>query len=541
MPRPKSKIDEMSQDEHINLIKRLWELQGKICFLCDGEINLQADEVEIDHIVPLADGGSDEEANWALMHAACNNKKRAQNLHLARAKMKFDKIKEKFGGAVTSAQILEEFNGGRQETFAIVEDNTIKLRFNNKDYSYQLFTDPSNDSYKCFFALLPIDIIYHDAELNPRKIVDIDKLIDEFFKKNPQLHVALCRMHFEEKGGKNKVLLFDGQHKAAAQILLGRRQIFCRVFINPDKDKLKEVNRRAHKELRQIEFFKSVLDTLGEDIFSVKFKEYLENPETKVKSEKAFITSIEAEERPEMERNLYHYLKTRVRDFTEPKNRFFDYVEMEKARSRILPISYDSVEKTFFRWFIDATPCEAEILEREEYSYERDIEASNLVKLMNLFAEKTLEQKFDKNIGAYKIEEQIRKGNIIPDEHLRAFRLYRPAAFIVWCEFLKEAIATYLILNRKITNDMKMEKKKGRGTKILWAKLDDNDWSAIGKMIDKIIGHKIWIDRGETISNAFGQTRPEFFKRFLENGEIEGKRLIDQPIDIKFLLSGVGE
>jgi hypothetical protein len=43
------------------------------------------------------------------------------------------------------------------------------------------------------------------------------------------------------------------------------------------------------------------------------------------------------------------------------------------------------------------------------------------------------------------------------------------------------------------------------------------------------------------MSNAFGQTRPEFFKRFLESGEIEGKKLIEQPIDIQFLLSGVGE
>lgn len=536
MPRPKSKIDEMSTEEKKNLTQRLWELQGKICFLCEKEINLRADNTELDHIIPLADNGPDEEANWALMHAECNNKKRAQNLQLAKAKMRFDKIKEKYGGAVTIAQILEEFKGSKEEVFAKIENDEIKIRFGNEDRMFSILTDPSNDSYKCFFGLLPIELLYHDSELNPRKITDIDKLIDEFFRKNPQLHVALCRIHFEESGGKSKVLLFDGQHKTAAQILLGRKHIFCRVFINPDKDHLKEVNRRAHKELRQIEFFRSVLDTLGQDIFSVKFKEYLESPETKPKSEKGFIDWIEAEKRPDMEKNLYHYLKTRIRDFKDPKNKFCIFVEREKARSRTLPISYDSVEKTFFRWFIDATPCDEEILESEENSYKRDIEAKNLVKLMNLFAEKTLEGKFDKNIGAHKIEEQIRKGKNIPDEHLRAFRLYRPAAFVVWCELLKEAIATYLNLNRKITNDMKTERKKGKGTRIFWAELDDNDWNAISKMIDKMISHKIWIDRGETISNAFGQTRPEFFKKFLEKGEIEGKKLVEQPIDTFYIL-----
>lgn len=545
MSRKVSKIDEMPEEEKRNLSQRLWEVQGKVCFLCEDEIKLEADQVEIDHIIPLADDGPDEESNWALMHAECNNKKRAQNLQLAKAKMKFEKIKRKYDGAVTTAQILAEFLGGKKDVFAKIDNNNISIRFDNRDYSYPILVDPSNEFYRCFFALLPIEVLYHDSELNPRKIIDIDKLIDEFFRKNPQLHVALCRMHFKKEGETSKILLFDGQHKTAAQVILGRKHIFCRVFINPDKDHLKDVNRRAHKELRQIEFFRSVLDTLGQDIFSVKFKEYLENPQTKPKSERGFIESIESEKQDEMEKNLSHYLKARVRDFKEPQNNFFNFVEMEKSRSRDLPISYDSVEKTFFRWFIDATPCEVEIVENVDKPvdkpYVRDIETKNLVKLMNLFAGETLENKFDRNIGAYKIEEQVRKGKNIPDEHLRAFRLYRPAAFVVWCELLKEAIAMHLIQNRKITNDMQNERKRGKGTRIFWDELEEDNWDAITKMINRMTRHKIWIDKGETISNAFGQTRPEFFKKFLEEGKIEGKRLIEQPIDIQFLLSAVGE
>ncbi len=541
MPRKASKIDEMPEEEKRILIQRLWTLQGKVCFLCEDEVKLEADQVEVDHIIPLADDGPDEESNWALMHAECNNKKRAQNLQLAKAKMKFEKVKEKYNGAVTTTQILSEFGGGKKDVFARIANNNVIIRFNNRDNIYQLHMDPSNESYKCFFALLPIEVLYHDSELNPRKIIDIDKLIDEFFWKNPQLHVALCRMHFKKEGETSRILLFDGQHKTAAQVILDRKQIFCRVFINPDKDHLKDVNRRAHKELRQIEFFRSVLDTLGQDIFSVKFKEYLENPQTKPKSEKGFIESIESEKQGEMKKNLSHYLKARVRDFKEPQNKFFNFVEMEKARSRVLPVSYDSVEKTFFRWLIDATPCDVEIVEDVDKPYVRDIEARNLVKLMNLFAEKTLEGKFDRDTGAFKIEEQIRKGKNIPDEHLRAFRLYRPAAFVVWCELLKESIAMHLIQNRKITNDMKTERKKGKGTRIFWVELSESNWEAISKMIDKMIQHKIWIHRGEKVSNAFGQTRPEFFKKFLEKGEIEQEKLIDQPIDIQFLLSAVGE
>lgn len=54
--------------------------------------------------------------------------KRAQNLQLAKAKMRFDKIKEKYGGAVTTAQFLEEFKGSKEEVFA-KELKKMKLKY----------------------------------------------------------------------------------------------------------------------------------------------------------------------------------------------------------------------------------------------------------------------------------------------------------------------------------------------------------------------------------------------------------------------------
>lgn len=551
MPRYSTRIDEMNAEEREKLKQRLLKFQGSNCFLCEREIKLEADETEIDHIIPIGDNGPDEEGNWALLHSRCNSKKRAKNLNLAKILMRWDVLREKYGGALTTEQVLNEFGENNEVAYVEESNNQISLRFTEKTVSFPLYVDPGNPDYKFFFGLLPISILTHDAELNPRKIIDIDKLIEEFWRKNPQLHVALCRVHFDGNAGKSKILLFDGQHKTAAQILIGRREIPTRVFVNPPKDNLKEVNRRAHKELRQIEFFRSVLDSLGEDIFSVNFKKYLEDSQTSPKSENGYINSIEAERRREEEKNLYHYLKSRVRDgknLTDEngspmKNEFFDFVEKDVARSKTWPISYDSVEKTFFRHFIDATPCEEQINVDADKPYIRDIEARNLVKLMNLFANKVLKGKFDKNIGIYKLEDKIKKGDTtVPGEHLVAYRLFRPAAFVVWCEFLKEAIAGYLIMNRKITNEMKKERKKGKGTRVFWVDLEKEDWTAIEKIVDRLIRHKIWRDRGPVIANAFGQTRPDFFRTLLEKGQIEGTgKVLDEPIDIQYLQSGVGE
>jgi len=532
----------MDSEKLNSLRKRLWELQSHICFLCEREINLDADQVEIDHIDPQSNEGLDSDSNWALMHSECNNKKRVKNLDLARSIMRFELLKESNGGALTAAQVLESRGGSAQEVYAKCEGQEITIRYDNEDHNYRIFIDPSNKEYHSFFALLPTRLLFHDNDLNPRKIVDINKLMGEFFLRNPQLHVSLCRMHAPEEGGKCKILLFDGQHKTAAQVMLGRNEILCRVFINPNKDDLKDVNKRAHKELRQIEFFRSVLDTLGQDIFSTRFKEYLDSPTHAVKSERGFIDSLEPSHRPDMEKNLQHYLKTRVRDSPTPKNRFFEYVELEKARSRVQPISYDSVEKTFFRWFLDSTPCEIVITEEIEETYPRDIEFKNLVRLMNLFADKTLIDNFDRNIGAFKIEEKVRnQSNEVTDRHLRAFRLYRPAVLNVWCELFKDAMADYFVVRGLISNDMRKERKKGKGTRILWRELSEVDWVNVQKMIDRVINHKIWIDRGTSVSDAFSQTRSEFFKRFLEEGDINGKKLLEEPINIRYISQAVGD
>ncbi|GFP20861.1 hypothetical protein HKBW3S06_00088, partial [Candidatus Hakubella thermalkaliphila] len=67
------------------------------------------------------------------------------------------------------------------------------------------------------------------------------------------------------------------------------------------------------------------------------------------------------------------------------------------------------------------------------------------------------------------------------------------------------------------------------------------DWEAIAKMIDKLASHKLWIDRGPVISNAFGQTRPEFFRKLLEEGIIDGiGKILGEPINIQYLFNAVG-
>ena len=61
-----------SQDDRAALERRLLDRQSGRCFICDEAIDLMLhkDQLDIDHIIPLADHGPDDEQNFALTHAS---------------------------------------------------------------------------------------------------------------------------------------------------------------------------------------------------------------------------------------------------------------------------------------------------------------------------------------------------------------------------------------------------------------------------------------------------------------------------------------
>jgi hypothetical protein len=88
-------------------------------------------------------------------------------------------------------------------------------------------------------------------------------------------------------------------------------------------------------------------------------------------------------------------------------------------------------------------------------------------------------------------------------------------------------------MNGRITKE---NKQKNR---ILWINLIETEWEKIRKMVKKLLSHKIWVDRGNKISDAFGQTRPDFFKKFFEQGLIGEDKILEQPINVQFISSGI--
>lgn len=61
-------LDALNKEQYAVLTKKLWEIQNHKCFICEKDIDLDIQSTNIDHIRPLANGGKDEEINFALTH-----------------------------------------------------------------------------------------------------------------------------------------------------------------------------------------------------------------------------------------------------------------------------------------------------------------------------------------------------------------------------------------------------------------------------------------------------------------------------------------
>ena len=425
-------LSSLSQSEHEVLKKRLFDSQKGKCFICEDPIDLtlHKDSLQVDHIVPIREKGKDGPENFALTHGVCNESKQASNLRVARLLARFEKIKKKAEeekrDSATLSDVLQVYNGSKFNFNISSSDGKVSYSFpevgDNTIYQSQIFTDPLSKQ-KSFFAEVPLEYLYHDTNINPRGIgSNLRKLVEEFFKGRPQLHVALSRL--DSSNGQNKIMIFDGQHKAAAQILLGTKILPVRIFVDADVDLLLTANTNAGDALRQVAFDKSIRRRLGHSLFTDRIARYQKEHSRKEDdysfSEKDLVNYFKGESR-----EMKKYILDAVRDGVtrDNDNTLREYVDMG-GRAKEKPLSYSTIDKTFYSFFI----CQELLQTNLNYKADigenpRELERSQLVTLMNIIAEEIYEEKFDFNLGTHRIENKIQQGEDVPEPHLTAFRM----------------------------------------------------------------------------------------------------------------------
>jgi LCP family protein required for cell wall assembly len=92
--------DALTLEQRRELLRGLHERQERVCFICQRPLDLDAVDDQrpvLEHIQPLEDGGTDEPANLALLHADCADQRPVRDLGLARALAGFDRVRDERG------------------------------------------------------------------------------------------------------------------------------------------------------------------------------------------------------------------------------------------------------------------------------------------------------------------------------------------------------------------------------------------------------------------------------------------------------------
>lgn len=537
----------ITEDERNKRISMLLNQQNAKCYICGKEINLALEKVDLDHIRSRVSGGIDDINNLAVTHDKCNRSKGSRDLELQRILYRFQEHVKKYTDTVgvetsrnfTVGDALQEIIPERREvTVAVEKDETIALSFsingNTVVERYPLIVNENNMNVRSFVGMIPFKHIFHDQTMNPRSIVDLDPLIIEFYNKVPQLQPSLATLNINGSTGSGKIMLFDGQHKAAAQLYLGCSRLFLRVFLNCDKGLLREANFRAHTKLAQIHFPQLTADKVGHDIFREELdKILLKKQPSDITEHQIFDEQYDQEVAKELKAYFKNFLKYEVltTKYKNGDNPIMKYLETVSPRAKKYPLSYEALEKGFFSHFLSYDPPNS--LRMSETQKFRELERNNLVNLMALFVEVILEGKYNFKIGGFKVEDRlIDAPESMPENHLKAHRICRKAPLTIWMEQLKTALGTMLNIERKYRNaDWPMKR-------VLWAELDEQDWKRVRKMFDVVTQHKIWIENSnKEVLSALYSTAQRDWKELLLEGRLPGRmESIYTPLDHNYIL-----
>ena len=158
---------------------------------------------------------------------------------------------------------------------------------------------------------------------------------------------------------------------------------------------------------------------------------------------------------------------------------------------------------------------------------------------MNLFVEEALANgRFDLNLGIRRMEERLANDPLsVPDSHLRAYRLCRKAAMVIWTKELKRAIQLLLSTKTRYATASWSEKRP------LWAEIHDDDWQQVRKMIRAIRDHKVWGERTHPeIVAAVSSTRQRDWNDILLQGTLPGRQEhLLPPLDQNYMFKSIAQ
>ncbi len=437
---------------------KVLESHGRRCFV-DGAPFGDDDAIEYHHIKPFSEDGPSTPDNVAPV---------CRKHHLTIGTMSLQEYRDKLeleaffadGAPKTLDDLIRKKTGSCCQPLRLeILGDAVRIYPGTAPVAYPVHRCHAT-GWQYFYANLPVGFIGNDADLQPRPIrPGALWSLYRHFLANSQLAPSVCRI--AENG---MVLLFDGQHKAAAQVWAGRTTIECKVYLNPDARKLKETNLTAHGALRQMSFYSHELMSKYANIFGEDWADYMATDGPKSEAGFfSFLVRVKKKSRAQARSEIALAIFDQIVE--HPSNRLSAYLA-EKHRDRKQPLTFARLQKTFFQSMLVPPPV------ADEFESDNDMrgrERINLVKLMTIVAEETLDGKWapERNDAA----------------HRKAERIFSAGAIRAWVILLRNAINQHL---RHYTDEQR--------SRFFYRAIPDPEFEYFRTFVKKLFAHKLWDD-----------------------------------------------
>lgn len=489
---------QISDDEKEQILK----VHGRVCY-ATGHPIAEDQTVHYDHIKAYANDGASEIDNIAPMCEFHNKQKGRLPLYDFKIRLKMDEFFER-GEALTLKDQLEFLKTKKEilqygnPVYILGEnDGHIDIEVNNRKKQYSLYECPTT-GWKYFYGTLPIDVLDSDDDkdneigLQPRYLI-FNKVFELFrhFQKHPVLQPSICRLH------KERILVFDGQHKIASLLWGGRRDFECKVYINPDAGLLNKTNISAHDKFCQTRFFSSIMvEKLGSQ-FKKEFDEYIKLEDDKVKSEAGFVHYLRemdqltnAEVNKRFRSSLYDAI------LSDKDNKLAKLVSKSNRSTAEYPLTIDMLQKSLFSQFLYGEPVEHDMISDR---YLREQEYENVIRLFNIIDEEAL---CNWNPDATDRD---------PDQ-LKLNRLFRSKSIMAWSEIFKDAICAKLSI---YDSDQKVMP--------FYRVMSDAEYNEIRFITRRLVNWKIWDSpKDNEIDRILADNKSKVKEWFKEKGLTTG-------------------
>ena len=472
-------VRQISDQEKMIVLNNQKDSNGILrCFISGEIINEDSDEIEFDHLTAFSYEGPSDVVNVRVVLKDYNRRKKEQTLYDVRDQIYIQRLYEKKQNDVKLQDILE-YKGHENKNIEIsINDSYITISDSTENRKFDLFHDEVLD-VDYFYCRIPVKWVKNDDQegLQPR-VIDQKRLFElsKHLKEHPQLAPAIARIL------NNQIYLFDGQHKTAAQILNGKTEIDCKVFISPQLsdlsrrlfDQLMVTNLDAHSKLRQVPFYNSTLI----ERFSVIYKEIWED-----------FTQAELPQNHSEEKFLQHLLR---------KTGFSRAQANEIIRSMIIESNLSS--SSLDRYIAKATkdnnyPLSTEIIKSyilpnclfllpssalfDSVADFRNQEKSNFQTLSKIIEEKSIIEKWIPT-----------KRNItLTTEQIKARRIWHKGSVMTWGPMLQDILI----------NSCNLKTSEER-QKLLYRQLLTQDQiDRIDTYLGRLFNHSLWVDNNPEI------------------------------------------